>query len=130
MAIDYVVRVAVPEGLFDLFGNDVVFAGRLNNAISGNSSKELMTDVYLVEFEDLVDAEECERSLEQLFEEYNVKRNELIVAAVWIQQAINRLVTDVPLWQMKELLSLNEVDINMELFSLLIAEATKIEDNR
>ena len=34
MAIDYVVRVEVPEGLFDLFGNDVVFASRLNNAIS------------------------------------------------------------------------------------------------
>jgi hypothetical protein len=130
MAIDYVVRVAVPEGLLDLFGNDAVFSSRLNNAISGNSSKELMADVYLVEFEDLADAEDCEHSLEQLFEEYFIKRNELIVAAVWIQQSINRLVTDVPLWQMKELLSLNEVDINMELFSLLIAEATKIEDNR
>lgn len=129
MAINYKVSISIPSGLFELFGQSKEFTDTLNVAVRNHCIEFQEDNIYTVEFDNLTDAEECNKQLELLFDEYNDKRNQMIAEVNQLQKNLDTFINKIPLEQLKELLSLDEVLIQMPLFGLLVSEATDRQDN-
>jgi len=120
MSIDYVVRIEVPTGVLELFGDDPIFSEKFALCTTGYNSKELLTDSYLIEFDNLELAKKCEETLIVLFNDYIINRDKMIEEINRLQLNITQFLTDVNPSQLKELLSLCEVEVSEKLFSFLM----------
>ena len=128
MAIDYKVSVNIPDGLFDLFGNDGDFKTALEEATKRATYTDIAHSCYVAEYDQHDDAIRCNELLVDLFDEYDAKRVELIDQVNRLEDLINMTIHRIPLEQMKELVTIEEVNVGMDLFSLLIARATNLVD--
>lgn len=128
MAIDYTVSVNIPDGLFDLFGNDGDFKTALEEATKRATYTDIAHSCYIAEYDQHDEAIRCNEMLEEIFDEYDAKRLDLIDQVNRLEDLINMTMHRIPLEQMKELVTIEEVNVGMDLFSLLIARATNLVD--
>lgn len=95
MSIEYRVSVEIPEGIIELFGRDDEFIMLKNDALFNSSMDDIDTiKGYMVaEFDYLDDAKECNRKLNELFEQFSEKRATMIATINKLQESISELVS-------------------------------------
>lgn len=125
MSIEYRVSVEIPEGIIELFGRDDEFIMLKNDALFNSSMNDIDTinGYMFAEFDDLDDAKECNRKLNELFEQFSEKRATMIATINKIQESISDLVSGTSYEMIQTLFNqYNDGEISSSLRNFLVDE--------
>lgn len=125
MSIEYKVSVEIPEGIIELFGRDDEFIMLKNDALFNSSMNDIDTinGYMFAEFDDLDDAKECNRKLNELFEQFSEKRATMIATINKIQESISDLVSGTSYEMIQTLFNqYNDGEISSSLRNFLVDE--------
>ena len=125
MSIEYRVSVEIPEGIIELFGRDDEFIMLKNDALFNSSMNDIDTinGYMFAEFDDLDDAKECNRKLNELFEQFSEKRATMIATINKLQESISELVSGTSYEMIQTLFNqYNDGEISSSLRNFLVDE--------
>lgn len=125
MSIEYRVSVEIPEGIIELFGTDDEFIMLKNDALFNSSMNDIDTinGYMFAEFDDLDDAKECNRKLNELFEQFSEKRETMIATINKLQESISDLVSGTSYEMIQTLFNqYNDGEISSSLRNFLVDE--------
>lgn len=123
MSIDYRVRVEIPEGVIELFGNDAEFLILKEDALEGSTMDDISNGAIIVEFDDITQAQQCEVKLDYMIDEFTNRRLALISQLHLIQSSIGELVSNTTPTMMQELLRQSTDDVSESLKHFIVEEA-------
>jgi len=123
MSIEHRVRVEIPAGVIELFGNDAEFLILKEDALEGSTMDDISNGAIIVEFDDITQAQQCEVKLDYMIDEFTNRRLALISQLHLIQSSIGELVSNTTPTMMQELLRQSTDDVSESLKHFLLEEA-------
>ena len=123
MSIEHRVRVEIPAGVIELFGNDAEFLILKEDALEGSTMDDISNGAIIVEFDDITQAQQCEVKLDYMIDEFTNRRLALISQLHLIQSSIGELVSNTTPTMMQELLRQSTDDVSESLKHFIVEEA-------